>query len=121
MNVLLVNSPVALKFRGGDLTQMRQTAAALAALRVRTGESFDRRPDPAGYDLAHVFNLRTIDVTPGQVRHLKQRGLPVVMSPIYLDPGLPTWGREVIPYAFQAARSEEERDRLLADVAARRL
>jgi hypothetical protein len=76
MKVLMVNSPVALKFQGGDVTQMHKTAEARRPLGVHVEMSFEPEPDPAGFDLAHVFNLRTVDVTPGQVRRLKRAGLP---------------------------------------------
>lgn len=121
MKVLFVNTPKAPEMRGGDLTQMRQTAAALQPLGVDVGESFDREPDARGYDLAHVFNLRTLDVTPGQVKHLKQFGIPVAMSPIYMDMGLAAWGRYIVPFAFDAAKTDDELTQLLSGVAARRL
>jgi glycosyltransferase involved in cell wall biosynthesis len=105
MKVLMVNWPGAPRFRGGDLTQMRKTAESLKSLGVEVAESFDPEPDAKGFDLAHVFNLRTVHVTPGQVVHLKKQGVPVVLSPIYLNPSLPLWALQVIPTIFRTAQS----------------
>ena len=59
MRVLMVNHPACEAFRGGDLVQMRRTAAALRFYGVRVTESLAPDPSPTGFDLAHVFNLRT--------------------------------------------------------------
>lgn len=101
MNVLMVNHPECERFRGGDLVQMRQTAAALKPLGVRVAESFALEPDASGFDLAHVFNLRTVLATPRQVAHLKAQGVPVVLSPIYLNPTIAVWGGRAVAGAFQ--------------------
>src|SRR3972149_6610737 len=104
----MVNTPASLSFGGGDLTQMGKTAEALRPLGVDVVESFDLEPNATGFDLAHVFNLRTVDVTVRQVRHLKAAGVPVVMSPIYLNPSMALWGTRVIRQIFGTARGEEE-------------
>src|SRR5262245_47561587 len=109
----MVNTPAAVRFRGGDLTQMRRTAEALRTMGVHVAESFDERPDATGFDLAHVFNLRTVQVTPGQVKALKHTGVPVVLSPIYLNPSLATWGTRVIHNIFSRGPAEHELVRLL--------
>lgn len=101
MRVLMVNHPEAESYRGGDLTQMRQSAAALRSFGVQVEESFSPTPNAAGFDLAHVFNLRTIAVTPGQVAHLKRQGIPVVLSPIYLNPSIALWGARAVQGIFQ--------------------
>jgi hypothetical protein len=122
VNVLMVNHPDCERFRGGDLVQMRQTAAALAPRGVRVAESFAPEPDAGGFDLAHVFNLRTVLATPRQVAHLKRQGVPVVLSPIYLNPSVALWGSRAVAGAFQddpapellAARLRAIRDRTMA-------
>ncbi|MCI0457301.1 MAG: glycosyltransferase family 4 protein [Gemmataceae bacterium] len=116
MKVLMVNWPGAPRFRGGDLTQMRKTAEALRPFGVEVAESFDPEPDAAGYDLAHVFNLRTVHVTPGQIVHLKKQGIPIVLSPIYLNPSLALWALQVIPTLFRKVSAPEDIDRLLEDL-----
>lgn len=121
MKVLMVNTPQSLNFRGGDLTQLRKTAEALRTLGVQVGESFEAEPKGVGFDVAHVFNSRTIQVTPGQVRSLKRLGIPVVMSPIYLNPSLALWGTAVIRNIFRTRRDEVERLRLLEQLRNRSL
>jgi glycosyltransferase involved in cell wall biosynthesis len=108
MKVLMVNWPGAPRFRGGDLTQMRKTAEALKGLGVEVAESFDPEPDARGFDLAHVFNLRTVHVTPGQIVYLKKQGVPIVLSPIYLNPSLALWALQVIPTIYRTAKSSED-------------
>ena len=100
MKVLMVNTPKAPKFKGGDLRQMRETAKALATLQVTVGESFDPEPDATGFDLAHVFNIRTIDATTRQVRHLSRFGIPIVLSPVYLNVSFAHWGTEAVRDTF---------------------
>lgn len=119
MNVLMVNHPRAEEFRGGDLVQMRKTAAALRHYGVRVTESFAPDPTPTGFDLAHVFNLRTARDTLTQLTHLKAFGAPVVLSPLYLDPAVGLWGSRAVTGLFQddppadvlAARLANLRDR----------
>jgi glycosyltransferase involved in cell wall biosynthesis len=119
VNVLMVNHPQAEGFRGGDLVQMRKTAAALRFYGVRVSESFAPDPAPTGFDLAHVFNLRTARDTLTQLTHLKGFGIPVVLSPLYLDPAVGLWGSRAVAGLFQddpapdalAARLANLRDR----------
>ncbi len=116
MKILLVNTPKSLEFRGGDLTQMQETGAELKKLGVQVEESFEREPDGRGFDLAHVFNLRTIDVTSRQVGHLKSLGLPVVLSPIYLNPSFPLWATRVIKNIFGSSPAPEKLSQLLTNL-----
>lgn len=121
MKVLMVNWPDALHYRGGDLTVMRQTAAALRAFGVEAAESFEAEPDAAGFDLAHVFNLRTVQATRHQVRHLKRADVPVVLSPIFFDTSQALWAVQAIAGIFGCPRADGERDRLLDELRSRRL
>jgi glycosyltransferase involved in cell wall biosynthesis len=88
---------------------------------VQVKFSFDAEPNAAGFDLAHVFNLRTIPVTLRQVQSLKRTGIPVVLSPIYLNPSLALWGTRAVASIFGEPRSEEELARLLEGLKARTL
>lgn len=121
MRVLMVNVPGAMRFLGGDLTQMRETAAALRRLGVEVAESFDPAPDGRGFDVAHVFNLRTVAVTPGQVEALASYGIPIVLSPIYIDPSVSLWGIQALDGLFNAEHEPHERERLLGQFASRQL
>src|SRR5262245_4203842 len=121
VRVLMVNHPGTLKFSGGDLTQMRKTAEALKPLGVTVAESFDPEPDARGFDLAHVFNLRTIHATPKQVQAIKKAGVPVVLSPIYLNIAYTLWANRAVPNIFSRPRPAEEVERLLTQVRERTL
>jgi glycosyltransferase involved in cell wall biosynthesis len=116
MKVLMVNWPGTLRFRGGDLVQMRKTAESLKPYGVEVGESFLPEPNATGFDLVHVFNLRTVHVTPDQVAHLKAFGKPMVLSPIYLNPSLALWATQVIPTLFRLARTPADAGRLLDEL-----
>lgn len=113
MKVLMVNTPDSPRFGGGDLLQMRKTADALRLLGVQVSESFEREPDARGFDVAHVFNLRTLHVTPRQVQSLKRSGVPVVLSPIYLNPAFPYWATQILNNVFATPHAEAELTRLL--------
>jgi glycosyltransferase involved in cell wall biosynthesis len=113
MKALLVNTPASAQFRGGDTTQMVKTAEGLRVLGVETAISTDAEPDARGFDIAHVFNLRTIPATSKQVQALKRTGVPIVMSPIYLNPGYALWATEIIRNIFGQPRSEKELTSLL--------
>ena len=115
----MVNTPSATRFRGGDLTQMRKSAEALRRRGVEVVESFDVEPDGRGFDVAHVFNLRTIQSTPRQVRHLKDQGIPVALSPIYLNPSFALWGTRVVKSIFRGERTDDEIERLLLKLSGR--
>lgn len=112
----MVNHPGAEGFRGGDLVQMRQTAAGLRRHGVRVSESLAPEPSPSGFGLAHVFNLRSTRDTLGQLTHLKGFGIPVVLSPLYLDPAVGLWGSRAVIGFFQDDPPPELFVRRLADL-----
>lgn len=113
MKILMVNTPHSPNMHGGDLVQMRSTAAALREFGCEVVESFDARPDAHGFDLAHVFNLRTIPATEPQVDALRSHGMPVVISPIYLDVSYALWGTRALAHIFNTPQSAANLDRSL--------
>jgi glycosyltransferase involved in cell wall biosynthesis len=121
MKVLMVNWPGAPRFRGGDLVQMRKSAEALKPYGVEVAESFDPEPDASDFDLVHVFNLRTVDITPNQIAHVKRQGKPIVLSPIYLNPSLALWAIHVIPTLFRQVKDPKNLDNLLEDFRQRQI
>jgi hypothetical protein len=121
MRVLLINTPQSPKLRGGDTVQMEKTAEALRELGVETKVSTAPEPDARGYDIAHVFNLRTIDATERLVSALARQGVPIVMSPIYLDISQALWGSTAVAQIFSEPRSESELSDLLQKLKDRKL
>jgi hypothetical protein len=77
MRVLMVNTPQSPQPRGGDTVQIEKTAEALRQQGVEPKVSTAAEPDAHGFDIAHVFNLRTIDATERQVAALAQYGVPL--------------------------------------------
>jgi len=69
----------------GDVTQVRKTAEALEALGVEVTFSNSLEPDPAGADVVHLFSTLQPYYTYLRLRHLKARGVPVVVSTIYWE------------------------------------
>lgn len=121
MKVLMVNTPQSPKLKGGDTLQMVKTAEALVQMGVEVVTSTDAEPDARGFDVAHVFNLRTIDATQRQVAALARYGIPIVMSPIYLDISLALWGSTAVAQIFSEPRSESELAELLQKLKERTL
>lgn len=111
--MLFVNTPFSQRFRGGDIVQMQKTAEALSDLGIQVSLSFDARPDASGFDVAHVFNLRTLRTTFTQVECLRRQGIPIGMSPIYLDPSYGLWGGQAVRSIFVTPRPLDEAARLV--------
>jgi hypothetical protein len=121
MKVLMVNTPQSPGLRGGDTVQMEKTAQAQRQVGVEVAISTAAEPDGHGFDIAHVFNLRTIDATERQVAALAKCGVPIVMSPIYLDVSLAFWGSTAVAQIFSEPRPEKELGELLQKLRERTL
>lgn len=71
----------------GDAVQARETAAALRRLGLEVdlaeGETL---PEPARYDLVHLFNLMPVEPAHAAFRLARARGRPVVLTPVFWDP-----------------------------------
>jgi glycosyltransferase involved in cell wall biosynthesis len=80
MKILFQNRKDALTKWGGDTTQMIETANALEALGVQVDTSLESNPDLSGYDLVHVFNIKT---GAEQVRNARVQHKPIALSTIF--------------------------------------
>jgi glycosyltransferase involved in cell wall biosynthesis len=121
MRVLMVNHADCGAYSGGDMVQLRKTAEALQPLGVTADLSTAAEPDAAGYDLAHVFNLRTADATLRQLRSVRRAGVPVVMTPFFCDTAFLLWAQQCVREIFYAPRSPEEVGQLLEGLRQRAL
>jgi glycosyltransferase involved in cell wall biosynthesis len=121
MKVLMVNTPQSPKLKGGDTVQMEKTAEALRQMEVQVVTRTDAEPDGRGFDIAHVFNLRTIEATERQVTALSRYGIPVVMSPIYLEISEALWGSTAVAQIFSEPRRESDIAELLEKLKQRKL
>jgi glycosyltransferase involved in cell wall biosynthesis len=108
MKVLMVNHPDCAVYSGGDMVQLRKTADALRALGVTVEVSTAPEPDAAGYDLVHVFNLRTADATLRQLRSLKRAGAPIIMTPFYCNMSFLMWALHCVQGIFYQPRPPQE-------------
>lgn len=70
---------------GGDTVLARDNLAAVRALGVEADFVETDQPDPRGYDVAHVFNVGQPDVCKRQMDACEEVGVPVALSPVWLD------------------------------------
>ncbi len=85
MRALLVVRPDAYRRFGGDTVLAQKTAEAVRELGVTADLAETERPDARGYDLAHVFNVGEPDVCEKQLAACRCAGVPIVLSPVWLD------------------------------------
>src|SRR3982750_3355485 len=96
--------------RGGAAAVMEHTAAAIRALGHEVDISYELRPDVAGYDLAHAWNIWSPGTALEQLRHLHEAGVPVIWQPFYLGWSESTWADPAVRAVFDPARSAAERE-----------
>jgi len=65
---------------GGHQRQVKETARRLEALGVSTVIAMEKEPSLEGIDVVHSFGLE-----PERMRRCRDRGIPVVTSPIYWE------------------------------------
>jgi glycosyltransferase involved in cell wall biosynthesis len=70
---------------GGDTTMLLKTAESLRELGCEVTISNDLNHSLDGYDIVHLFNLTRPQETYHQARRAISRGIPVILTPIYVD------------------------------------
>ena len=85
MRVLHVVRPNAHDRPGGDLVQAQGAGRGLRELGIDVDLAATATPDPAGYDIAHVFGVFEPQTAERQVAAIRGRGVPLVLSPIFGD------------------------------------
>jgi glycosyltransferase involved in cell wall biosynthesis len=85
VKALLVIRPNGSSTPGGDLVHAQRTATALRALGVEADLVATGTPDARGYDVAHVFGVFEPALARKQIDAIRGRGVPLVLSPIWLD------------------------------------
>ena len=116
VHVLLYARPGSDKVLAGDAIQARATAAALRNMGIQAdlaeGVPF---PDPAPYDLVHLFNLMPVETTHAAFRAARAAGKPVALATIFWDPAefLDVWDRDGA-FAGWWARTNRLRREVLA-------
>ena len=84
-HVLFVVRPDATTRFGGDTVLARDNFTAVKDLGVDADFVETDRPDARGYDIAHVFNVGQPDVCKRQMDACEEAGVPVALSPVWLD------------------------------------
>ena len=85
VKVLFLSRTSLFSVPGGDTTQILKTAEALRSRGCDVTVSTDINPDTVGFDVVHIFNLTRPQETYFQALAAKKHGIPVVLSPIYVD------------------------------------
>jgi len=85
MKSLIVVRPNAAAKRGGDVAVAEHTAAALRSHGVEADVVATLNPDARGYDVAHVLGIFEPDFARPQIAALRAQGVPVAVSPTWLD------------------------------------
>ena len=83
--VLFVQRPDASTRFGGDAMLARDNFEAVKALGVAADMVETDRPDARGYDVAHIFNVGQPEVSKRQMDACEEAGVPIVLSPVWLD------------------------------------
>ena len=85
MRALLVVRPDAATRPGGDLVHATHARDALRAQGVEAELVATETPDPRGFDVAHVFGVFQPETAARQIDAVRQAGVPLALSPIWLD------------------------------------
>ncbi|HLW37076.1 MAG TPA: hypothetical protein VKR99_01480, partial [Candidatus Eremiobacteraceae bacterium] len=85
MRVLVIVRPDASTRFGGDTVLARENFAALKDIGVDADFVETDRPEPRGYDIAHIFNVGQPDVCKRQMDACYAADVPVALSPVWLD------------------------------------
>jgi glycosyltransferase involved in cell wall biosynthesis len=104
LRVFMSGDASEIEHRGGPSVRMRQTADALRRLghEVELGVSIDGIR--GGFDVAHVFNTWPARSSLERVEAARAAGVPMVLSPIYMDHRETAWARRVLRGGFPGAR-----------------
>ena len=127
LNVLYITRATLFTIKGGDTTQVLETARALEKLSVLVDIRLcnDRDIDYSGYDLIHFFNIgRPADM----MFHIGETKVPYVVSTIYVDYSRPAdrkiwsikdlilnvFGRDAQEYIKTVSKALLQRERIMA-------
>ncbi|MCB0345917.1 MAG: glycosyltransferase [Bdellovibrionales bacterium] len=85
MRVLMQNRSNALTHRGGDTVVMERVAEGLRAMNVHVEYDLDGTADVRAYDLVHIHNFATPQITEAFARRAHEAGVPYVVTTMYED------------------------------------
>jgi glycosyltransferase involved in cell wall biosynthesis len=120
MRSLLVVRAAAATEPSGEFLRAERAARALSEVDVDATIVASDAPDARGYDVAHVFGTFDPPVAAMQIAAIRSAGVPLVLSPIWLDPRAFSAIAPEIERALGTARPERV-ERLLARTRAREI
>jgi len=97
MKVLMQNRPTAFTQRGGDTVVMEKLAAGLKQLGVDVTIDVEGRFSAKDFDLVHLFNFATPELTKSMAEFAHSAGKPFVVTSLYED--IPSFHNQSIAWA----------------------
>lgn len=85
MRILMQNRSNALTHRGGDTVVMERVAEGLRAMNVHVDYDLDGTADVRAYDIVHIHNFATPQITEAFARRAHEAGVPYVVTTMYED------------------------------------
>lgn len=85
LRVLMQNRSNALTHRGGDTVVMERVAEGLRKLNVEVDFDLEGTADVRAYDLVHIHNFATPQITEAFARRAVEAGVPFVVTTMYED------------------------------------
>lgn len=105
---------------GGDVVQVRETAAALRARGHRVDVTTEPSPTTEGYDVVELSNITAGPITLAQARAVERFPGPVAMMPIFTDHADETmWGMHAGVAPFMISEDTQQLDEWIGRVARR--
>lgn len=85
MKILVINRANAFSQRGGDTELMEKVTQSLVTRGVVVDFDLDQSKDPTAYDLCHIYNFATPEITERAARRCYDCGVPYVVTTLYED------------------------------------
>jgi hypothetical protein len=101
LRVLLSSRTTLFSTPGGDTTVLLKTAESLRLLGCEVTSSNDLNHPLDGYDIVHLYNLTRPQEMYYQARRATKRGIPVILTPIYVESRSKRLCRQPEPYRWE--------------------
>ena len=85
MKILMQNRPGTFTHRGGDTVVVERLSQGLRARGIDVTVDVAASGDPSSYDLVHLFNFATPELTTHLAERAKAAGVPFVITTLYED------------------------------------
>ena len=96
LKILMQNRENAFSQRGGDTVVMEMLASELRKLGHQVDIDLEGRKQPSDYDLAHLYNFATPEITKRFAERCVAQGTPYVVTTMYED--LPVFYNQMLAY-----------------------